>query len=447
MMDNNYNKILKDKLNQELFAFDPNAWDKMEQMLDDKPKRRPIFWWWLAGVSSLALIGFGAFAISIFDKNEVASNTSSVSTLPLAYNVNNNEDLAVNLNSQNTFNDDAITNSNSSISSSKEQLPNAKTVTNSNNNNILKSSNSNTTSHTSNLGLHNSKANKLNSKNSNTNDRNEVLYESLAMQKANPIGNEMSGNVSLNKLSTDEYFETNTVEKQNAKSVQFELGVANFLGATGVGKQTDLENRNYHALQNKLSYSVGLSADVLLNNRGAISTGLMYGKTNFKIFQPVNNYVLLNSYESTTQILQIPLGLKFYAFTKNNFRLYANVGMINNIQLKEQIVFDYALRNKPSSSIELSITGNSTNNEMFDANYNDPNNSKNNDKEIAEFFSVNKSNNYYIQLYYGVGAEYALKNKFIFFVEPRFHSDMSLIGLQNKRAYQLGVSSGMRWKF
>lgn len=459
-MNNNYNKILKEKLSNESFAFDPNAWDKMEQMLDDKPKRRPIFWWWLAGVSAVALLGFGAFTYVNFNNNEtIAQNNFSKNITAINQLSSSINNIKIVSDNEKISDSSALSDKSKTLSGENAQIPQSKKVSNSSSNNNSNNTlliNSINSTNSNNLVANSTSTNKNKSSNkivASNNSLNTLIIKNnvekttvLAILKAEELENELFKNLYLDKQYTEDYFEAKK-EKDTSKNVAFELGITNFLGATGVGKQTDLEGENYNALQNELSYSVGLTADILLKNKWAISTGLMFGKTNFKIFQPVNNSFLLNSYQSTSQLLQIPLGLKYYAFSKNNFRLYGNVGIINNIQIREKILFDYAYNTRPSASIELSLNGSNSIGDQFDNNSNnDPRNNKL-DNEVAEFFSVNKEKKYYAQIYSGIGAEYTLKNKFAFFVEPRFHSDLSKIGLQEKRAFQLGVSSGMKFKF
>src|SRR4051812_26944759 len=56
-MENNSDKHLRDKLNSTEFPFDPQAWDKMESMLDGKKKRPVLFWWWAGGIAAALLFG------------------------------------------------------------------------------------------------------------------------------------------------------------------------------------------------------------------------------------------------------------------------------------------------------------------------------------------------------------------------------------------------------
>ncbi len=73
-MENNSDKHLRDKLRGMEFPFDPQAWAKMEAMLDGKKKRRGFFWWWLTGGIAAALlltvgtIGWGLYLMSEEDK-------------------------------------------------------------------------------------------------------------------------------------------------------------------------------------------------------------------------------------------------------------------------------------------------------------------------------------------------------------------------------------------
>lgn len=50
-------KEIRDKLNQQPFEFKEEDWTKMEKKLDNKPKRRFVYWW--MGAAAMLLVGLG----------------------------------------------------------------------------------------------------------------------------------------------------------------------------------------------------------------------------------------------------------------------------------------------------------------------------------------------------------------------------------------------------
>jgi len=75
-MSDAFDKKFRERLSEENFPFDPDAWKKMEKKLDalDNDTNRKPFWWWLAPLV-LILLGTGAF---IWLRNSTTTTTSPV---------------------------------------------------------------------------------------------------------------------------------------------------------------------------------------------------------------------------------------------------------------------------------------------------------------------------------------------------------------------------------
>lgn len=439
MMKDNFNKILQNKLKDASYPFDEAAWAKMEQMLDKKSDKGLIFWWWFAGLSTVALLSFGAYLKFYKTGN---NNKPSIAQNIIACNIEDADDAT-----QTSFVNFSDETNSSANQNQSEQNNNSSQNTNSINSNIT---NSNLTGNKTLLpkSYTASGENSKEQKNASSFTLNELKAFSPEdlKRKDSPVYYWAEGDIKPAKNEDESLLsEKDKRNNFNSKKVSFQPGVFFFAGATTTGTQTDIDGNLRNGFSGKASYSFGFINDITFGKRWAISSGILYGKSHFRIFQPLNYSVLLNNYESTSQLLQIPLGVKFYALNKQKFRLYATTGIVSNFQIKETLEFINAAVGKPSASIEISInSGASEESVSFDSgsfrSYYD-------DQKAPEFFSVNKSSRYYVQYYAGFGAEYVITNKLIIFAEPRFHTDIQQIGLQNRRASQFGFGSGVRWKF
>lgn len=439
MMKDNFNKLLQDKLKDASYPFDEAAWTKMEQMLDKKSDKGLIFWWWFAGLSTVALLSFGAYLKFFKTGNNI---NPTIAQNIIAGNIED-ADLAAQ-NSVVNFSD--ATNSSANQNQS-EQNNNSSQNTNSINSTITNTSltGNKTSLPKSNIASGKNSKEPNNASSFNLNELKALSPEDLK-RKDFPVYYWAEGDMKPGKKEDESLL--NEKEKRNnsnGKKVSFQPGIFFFAGATTTGLQTDIDGNLRNGFSGKASYSIGYMNDIAFGKRWAISTGILYGKSHFRIYQPLNYSVLLNNYESTSQLLQIPLGVKFYTLSKQKFRLYATTGIVSNLQIKETLEFVNAAVEKPSASIEISInSGISDESANFDSGFL---RSYSDDQKAPEFFSVNKSSRYYMQYYAGFGAEYVIANKLIIFAEPRFHTDIQQIGLQNRRASQFGFGSGLRWKF
>ncbi len=49
-MSEQFENIIRKKLQEAEPPFDPDAWEKMKKRLDDSDRRRPVLWWWVGGL-------------------------------------------------------------------------------------------------------------------------------------------------------------------------------------------------------------------------------------------------------------------------------------------------------------------------------------------------------------------------------------------------------------
>ena len=62
----NSDKQLRDKLSNQEFPFDLQAWEQMEALLDKKKKRRGFFWWWTGGLAAVLLLSVGTMGWGLY---------------------------------------------------------------------------------------------------------------------------------------------------------------------------------------------------------------------------------------------------------------------------------------------------------------------------------------------------------------------------------------------
>lgn len=93
-MSEQFENIIRKKLQEAEPSFDPAAWDQMKKKLDDADRRRPFFWWWAGGLLLIVGLGgwwwFGTQRANVNEqtKSPIAAVTDA-NTPPAGENVNN----------------------------------------------------------------------------------------------------------------------------------------------------------------------------------------------------------------------------------------------------------------------------------------------------------------------------------------------------------------------
>lgn len=67
-MENSSYKQIREKLSSAEFPFDPQAWEQMEAMLDEKKKRRGFFWWWTGRIAAVLLLSIGMLGWGVLNE-------------------------------------------------------------------------------------------------------------------------------------------------------------------------------------------------------------------------------------------------------------------------------------------------------------------------------------------------------------------------------------------
>lgn len=497
-MESSSDKQLREKLSGNEFPFDPQAWEQMEAMLDEKKKRRGFFWWWTGGIAaSLLLVLFG-YELRELRNGAIAainSNTPKTET-KTSYPDNkqgttNSETLGSEKTEEKNANELFADRSNSQVGASGTM----KTLAEENSKSKMTAQNSERAkSHSPTLlGRHHAKS-RLKHSGVATNARVKKKLNQIANAQLNgqdhqpnyvaveetPFKKEIemlhaaaqkSGsneNINLNRReaalleSVSENAEAGFDKKENEdllpkkKKVIFHysLGVlANVTGST-VGNQDG--NSLFY---NKPSYMVGFTHDFLFLNRIAITNAILFSQTSFKVYAPktVSFTKAPSDYTSNITELVIPIGIKVYPVVKNNFRFYINLGIINHIKLKETFTYtmpaDTVVPNLTTANVfDPNSTGTIPTQTDFTGNgypYQKLNTSgvATTEQVNTSDFSINNAKRYYASFYASAGFEFILKKHFVLYTEPLFFTSLQKIGVQEKRKYNLGLSGGFRYQF
>lgn len=475
-MENSSDKFLKNKLSNQEFPFDPQAWEQMEALLDKKKKRRVFFWWWTGGAAALLLLLTAIAGLEI--------NRSQKQNDPTGYSVNyqqaeNNEvSQSKQKTASNTENKEQRA-GNQHVATNKKPSPENKEGN-------RHSHQAATTVRGQDRFLHQqTKASKTKGHLTRiekgkqahrpiqppTASRNLTAYQT-ELDGLNGISakqnyttanftlprNEMKelNRISENAVIGFEKQEEQTLPKNKKKVFNYSLGVlANVSGST-LGNQPVNQPQRPALFYKTPSYMLGLTHDFLFVNRVALSNSILFSQTSFKVYQPKSESFANPPITYTSHITEmaISVGLKVYPVLANKFRFYISTGIINHIKLKE--TFEYtALTDSNanlSSTLNLSADGFFPTQTNFGSKENayDALNTgglSNTISHSTRDFSINKAQRYYTSFYAGAGFEYVTRKRFVVFGEPSFYMSLQKIGIQEKRKYNLGLNAGFRYRF
>lgn len=348
-MENSSDKQLRDKLNSTEFPFDPQAWEKMEGMLDGKKTRRGFFWWWTGGIAAALLFGLMGYELRGLvgskqlavgkEQTEISAQTSEESAKRKAQNANGKEQ---NESVTETANQGEIvqvlsstgeTNSgeNTTVTFNNNQKQNKakvkkhiakshkETTTENPIASVSKGTNTNTGSHKSEMRNRTAATTKnKRAKNAGTgNAVGSVSGKQLASGQQPATNNKQQTevamlNVASGKSALEEYLsltrreaslleyisekenpsfdkktEDDVLPKTKKKIFNYSLGVLANVTGTTLGKQpVNGEHAHSTMFYNKPSFMVGFTHDFLFVNRVAITNSILYSQTSFDVMQP-----------------------------------------------------------------------------------------------------------------------------------------------------------------
>ena len=485
-MESNSDKEMRNKLQGAEFPFDPNAWEQMEAMLDEKKDRKGFFWWWFGGVAACLLFVAGMFAYHQFTNSnsvtpglanqtiaELNTTSPATSTTQIAEAKHSNKEG----NTTKTYNEGNL-NTTAVKLNKTEQDGGASSLVKNRNKTLLSSAKNELTeivTDQKSVGGKKHSSNKLKagsrhmvaafnqkpagSHHGVTSHEEQVTSTGLAEQKAatsalrepfDPISmNIKEAGLLKAEIKNDDPVVKKEEDDVNLKKLKknifhYSLGITANITGTTMGAQAGTSGKD--AFSHTPSYMVGLTHDFMFFKRFAITNGILFSQTSFKVFAPKNTYGLnLLSYSSSITELAIPIGIKGYVYSKPKVRVYIATGVINHIKLKETFTYQYNNNSLSTSTADLlpaqtTFTGGQA---SMVAGYS---NSGSFNTTTYEF-SINHSRRYYASFYATAGAEFIVQRHFVLFAESLFYMSLEKAGIQNKYKYNLGLSGGFRYQF
>lgn len=479
-MESNSDKQMRDKLQGFEAPYDPAAWQAMSALLDQKKKRRGFFWWWMGG-SVAAVFLVSAFLLinapTSSEKNKLAQNQQSAE---LKAETKTTETVV-----SESFNEPAThkaTGNEAAISdmkaAAKQKTKSATAAIRHNNTprRKLKQQEALAAAAPEEMPfVHNTEASKsspfaafeVTDENALQNRLAEaaLLQQARAQQSASATEQQTAAadENSLQKIFNavdSSAHEDKPAEKPTGKKqfvFHYQLGAAANITATSVGAQS-INGKN-NLLYGTPSFAAGLSQEFLFMNRFAITTGLMYAQTGFRIEQPDTDTSFAggstyNHYTSKISELNVPVGIKVYPYVSETLKVFAHTGIVNHIKLQEVFVSNItspqAIVNVPPGQTLLD------GNNFTNANAN-PFGELSGitttalEKTIttgeADFFGIRGQKRYYTSFFASCGLEVVLRKRLHIVAEPMYQLLLHKIGRQQNLKHNFGLSAGVKWMF
>jgi hypothetical protein len=408
-MSDLFNENIRKKLSEASYPYENEAWEKMELLLDEKENRKILFWWIAGALLLSSFVVSGAVWLNNSTSKQITNHSPNNIQLHLPNNEINDSSNEIQHNKKSIEKEPANRKENSELNTTA----------------TINKSKSNSRSHVTNSIAPNS-----------TIQTDEYYY--LTAHGAQ-LFNHFIPESEIENINQEGYYE----KRKRKNDVKYQIGLQSFVGTSRVFKQKHNDYNHSFAP----SFSVGISNELVLNEKWVIAASILYAKTVFRINNPETYSIPLEFYDNSSHLIQIPIGVRFYPVSGKKINFYLTAGIINNLQIKETMQFYSNEPNQPIPAIEIPINSSSGTEELAD--FNAGNNTRlfNSTDEVANLYSVNQSSRYYMQIYTGVGVDIVAGKRMHFFAQPGFNYDLHKVGTQNKRVYQFGANTGLRWKF
>lgn len=466
-MANNTDKEMRDKLKSFEAPMDPAAWQQMEAMLDKKKKRRPLLWWWMGGsVAAVLLLGAWLYltTYTMPHEKQVAKNDKQIIEQTIAISTTEPEQP----NKQTRIAQETQKEKQAAVQQKiqlnpanhnravKRYKPNRKQQRN---NAVLAA----VTSEESATFTHNAEpfSAYIVSDKAALQSRLEetALLQQVRAQGTSPTIEEEATVPSLVTLTDSLHKETEaTAPISKAEKVpvfNYQVGVAAHLTATSVGAQ-NINGKN-NVVYNKPSFAVGITQEFLFLQRFAITTGLMYAQTSYRIERPATDSAFAgtnayNNYTTQLQELNIPVGIKVYAYNTKALRAFVHTGIINHIKLNEKFVSNItsepnAIVNVPPVTLfdNTTVTNSNPFGAIESSMVSDLQKSVVNGE--ADYFGIRGQRRYYTSFYVSCGVEVVLRKRLHLVAEPMYQLLLHSIGRQPNLKHNFGISAGVKYTF
>ncbi len=466
-MANNTDKEMRGKLQGFEAPMDPAAWQQMEAMLNKKKKRRPLLWWWTGGsVAAVLLLGVWLYLTTntkpqgkqiAKNNKQIIEQTTAISTTEQKQPNKQMRIAQETLKEKQAAEQQKIQlNPTDHQRAVKRNKPNRKQKRN---NAVLApvtSEESATFTYTAepfSAYIVGDKA-ALQSRLEET-----ALLQQVRAQGTSATIEEEATVPSRVTLADSLHKETEVTAPisitEKVPVFNYQLGVAANVTATSVGAQ-NINGKN-NLVYTKPTFAVGITQEFLFQKRFAITTGLLYAQTSYHIERPITDSAFsgsntYNHYIAQLQELNIPVGIKVYAYNTKALRVSVHTGIINHIKLNEKFVSNItsepnALVNVPPVTLFDNTTV--TNSNPFGAI--ESNMVSDLQKSVvngeADYFGIRGQRRYYTSFYVSCGVEVVLRKRLHLVAEPMYQLLLHSIGRQPNLKHNFGISAGVKYTF
>ena len=388
--DEKIDDLIQDAASNVHLAFNEEAWQKMEVLLDKKEKRRRIiFWWWLTPlalvllVTSIYYLYSGNNNLQSTEKKISATNSlqteSNKKNMPIVFESNSNllkqkaydnkkitnnsktvSELQENINKANelipTQKETSVTNSftlkksitnrqkNSSVNRTETSNATKQTTTHfsgENNRTTIKTLTAKETSETKNVDVRNNKTTEQQQK-TTTLTAKEKDTITITQKKKN-----QDSSVTINDSTKNNI--TNKTKSKPKKSVlsNFEISI------TGAADMTTVKFKKTDAI----STAFGFGITYFLNKKISISTGIGIAKklynadsVDYKKVSYLPWYSRLTNIAANCRVIEVPLNIQYNLKTKGSTSWIAVAGISNYFMKSEDYVYEYTVSGVPKTA-------------------------------------------------------------------------------------------------
>lgn len=502
-MENKSDQAIREKLKQWQLPYDEQAWEKMEQLLDQKKDKKIFFLWWIYGTAVMLMLTVASYwlynqgsnkSASTDEREETAKQKIWVAHGPLSHEEKEGKN---NLDAQraasNSFNQQTqlsiaeiyeetegaalktgiiqkkISAASTTINTSEKHSPPKPAVVHDNhraNTHQIPHSTSYVSPNKESLLLHEGSDKLLGSGLYQYSHKLQVQAQSLTDETA-AVSDTVVGQTENTAISvwhqpsvSGEVANDTISAENNDKSSVSRLQRKKFLYSIGI--ITSLSAPVGDVYSSRPSFFAGITNDFHIGKRFAVTAGITYANTFFTKAKPRSEHYTVPpaAYSSSIREVMMPMGLKIYPFTSSKLNTYLNVGIMHHIKLKE--TFSYLKpphsplpTNPPVSPSPLVLddyptqTNFNAPDEGYEALGNNPGVGQplGIRKISTADFSIHKANRYYTSAVVGLGGEYLWNDRWVIFVETLYSFTIQEIGVQEKRKNNVGGIAGMRIQF
>lgn len=460
-MASNTDQKMRNKLQGFEAPMDPAAWQQMEQMLNQKKKRRAIFWWWLVWPAAAVLVVGALLYMQLApapQPQHLAQNSISathaqslpgqeVSAARAAAALDKPTDTPI----QHSPNPGAHTKRPARMRKPQKRLSELVSTTQQETPFV----------HPSDApapSLPFAAYEVADAKVLQKRLEEAALLQQARQQQTNFATEEVVVSASGNSLqqlfvSTDSDSATasSTEKTTHSKSpvFRYQLGVAAQLSGTSVG--------GGNGVYRTPSFALGITQEFLFLNRFALTTGLHYAETSFRIGQPLTDSAfagtnVYNHYTTQLRELNIPMGLKVYAWQTEQWRVFVHTGIVHHVKLREQFVSN--ITSQPSALVNIppgttfdntNVTNSNPFGTIETADLLSP--AQKSSTTEADYFGIRGQKRYYTSLYVSCGVEVVLRKRLHLVAEPMYQLLLHKIGRQPNLRHRFGLSAGFKYTF